>query len=270
MVTDVAWIALEGAANVRDVGGLPLAGGGVVRPHRLIRADNLQGLTPGDVQRLVGELEVRAVADLRTEVEVESSGPGPLLRQPRVRVVHLSLLPAAGQRTDVVATEADAPVRLPWNEPARPRLSAAQVYLRYLVDRPDSVVGALRLIATTDGATVVHCAAGKDRTGVIVALALDLADVDRAAIVADYARSSERVADIVARLAADPTYVADVAGRTVDSHAVRADTMEGFLAELDAGYGGTAGWLADHGWTDEDTTALRAHLCDNCVQIRVP
>jgi protein-tyrosine phosphatase len=259
-VTDAAWIALEGAANVRDLGGLPVLGGGLVRPHRLIRADNLQGLTPGDVRRLVGDVGVRAVADLRTEVEVDSCGPGPLAREPQVRIVHLSLLPAAGQLTDLVATEADAPVRLPWNEPDRPRLSAAQVYLRYLADRPDSVIGALRLIAATDGATVVHCAAGKDRTGVVVALALDVAGVDRAAIVADYARSSERVAEIVARLAADPTYVADVTSRTVDSHAVRAETMEGFLAEVDTRYGGATGWLADHGWTDEDTTALRSQL----------
>ena len=51
---------------------------------------------------------------------------------------------------------------------------------------------------------------------------------------ADYARSSERTAEIVARLAATPVYAPDLVGKTVDSHAVRPQTVEGFLAELDA------------------------------------
>src|SRR6266496_4766084 len=61
------WIDLDGAANVRDLGGLPAGDGGSVRPGRLIRADNLQGLTPSDVDRLVAGHDVRAVADLRSE-----------------------------------------------------------------------------------------------------------------------------------------------------------------------------------------------------------
>ncbi|MGZ6696365.1 MAG: tyrosine-protein phosphatase, partial [Solirubrobacteraceae bacterium] len=65
------WIALQGAANVRDLGGLPLRGGGATAPGVLLRADNLQGLTARDVSRLVGDLGVRMVVDLRTEVEVE-------------------------------------------------------------------------------------------------------------------------------------------------------------------------------------------------------
>ena len=69
--TTARWIALQGAANVRDLGGLPLRGGGATAPGVLLRADNLQGLTARDVHRLVGELGVRAVVDLRTAVEVE-------------------------------------------------------------------------------------------------------------------------------------------------------------------------------------------------------
>ncbi len=68
------WIALQGAANVRDLGGLPLGDGGATAPGVLLRADNLQGLTASDVRRLVGDLGVRAVVDLRTAVEVELEG----------------------------------------------------------------------------------------------------------------------------------------------------------------------------------------------------
>src|SRR5690606_39936022 len=65
-------------------------------------------------------------------------------------------------------------------------------YLGYLNNRGDSIVAALRVMARTDGAAIVHCAAGKDRTGVVCALALDVAGVTREAIVADYAQTGER------------------------------------------------------------------------------
>jgi protein-tyrosine phosphatase len=260
---DARWIALDGAVNVRDLGGLPLTSGGTVAANRLIRADNLQDLTATDVRRLVDDVGVRAVADLRTEVEVDATGPGPLTREARVRIEHLSLLPTAGARTDAVADEGDAPPRLPWNDPARVhRWSAANTYLRYLVERPDSVVAALRLVASTTGATVVHCAAGKDRTGVVVALALEEVGVDREVIVADYARSTERMAQIMARLAATPVYAADLEGRSLDSHAARRETMETFLADLDARFGGPSGWLRAHGFRDEDGVALRRRILD--------
>ena len=257
-MTEPHWIALEGAANVRDVGGLPTTHGGVVKRHRLIRADNLQDLSAVDVRHLVDEIGVRAVADLRAETEVEATGPGPLTLEPLIHIEHLSVLPVAGTRTDV-ATEADAPRRLPSSAPERRRMTVNS-YLRYLSERPDSVVAALRLMATTHGATVVHCAAGKDRTGVVVAVALDEIGVDRSAIVADYADSSERTAEIVARLAATPVYAPDLVGKTVDSHAVRPQTMEGFLAELDARFGGAAGWLREQGWRDDDHDALARQL----------
>ena len=52
-MTDAHWIGLDGAVNTRDLGGLPTVDGGLVLPDRLIRSDNLQGLTPGDVRLLV-------------------------------------------------------------------------------------------------------------------------------------------------------------------------------------------------------------------------
>ncbi len=72
------WIPLEGAVNARDAGGLALAdGSGAVPPRRLLRADNLQALSERDVRRLVGDLRLRTVVDLRTEAEVTMEGPGP-------------------------------------------------------------------------------------------------------------------------------------------------------------------------------------------------
>ena len=70
-------------------------------------------------------------------------------------------------------------------------------YLGYLEDRPDQVVGAVRSIAHDQGAALVHCAAGKDRTGVVVALALTAAGVRPQAVVADYAATGERTEAIL-------------------------------------------------------------------------
>jgi len=268
-VTSSRWIALDGAANVRDLGGLPTLDGRRTRPNRLIRSDNLQGLTDADVRVLVDEHQVRAVADLRTGVEVDLEGPGPMTREPAVDVQHHSLFPEAGRNTDAGALDDDAPVVLPWQnrgtdlgEPDGVRLGASGVYLRYLDDRADSAVAALRLIAGTDGATIVHCAAGKDRTGVVIALALAEVGVTREAIVEDYAQSAERIEAIFARLRASRTYADDLVGQSIDKHRPRAATMQLLLDAMEANYGGAPRWLRAHGWTEQDAAALRRHLLD--------
>ena len=262
------WIELEGADNVRDVGGLPTVDGRRTRPGRLIRSDNLQLLTDADLRLLVDVVGVRKVADLRSEIEVSSEGPGPMTREPRVQIDHLSLLPEAGHTTDAAAVaDADARVVLPWqnrNESLTDderRRGASATYLRYLDDRADSIVAALRLIAHGDGATIVHCAAGKDRTGTVVALALDLVGVERDAIAADYALSAERVPRIFTRLAQRRTYAGDIDPHAdLDRHKPKAETITALFDGVDENYGGTAAWLHAQGWTAADTAALRAAL----------
>lgn len=268
MTTTSRWIDLDGAENVRDVGGLPTVGGSVVKPHRLIRSDSLQTLSSADVRFLVDELEVRAVADLRTGVEVESEGPGPMTREPAVDIRHLSLFPEVGENTDALAADdEDEPVVLPWQNRERTesvdqrRRGATGIYLSYLHDRADSIISALRLIAHSGGATIVHCAAGKDRTGVVVALALAEVGVETDAIVDDYAQSAERTSATIHRLAARRTYAADLLDDVdIDQHKPRASTMQRMLAAIDEVHGGVPAWLRAHGWTDEDAAALRAKL----------
>jgi protein-tyrosine phosphatase len=262
---DVAWLELDGAVNVRDLAGLPTEDGRAVQPHRLIRSDNLQDLSERDVRTLVDEVGVRAVADLRTGVEVAHEGDGPLLGNDAVEVVHLSLFPESGANTDLAADD-DRPVVLPWqNREERsdgPRRGASSVYLGYLDDRADSVIAALRLIAYAPGATIVHCAAGKDRTGTIVALALAEVGVTREAIIADYARSAERIEAIFDRLRATRTYADDLGDEQPDKHAPKPATMQRLLDALDADFGGAAAWLRANGWTESDAAALRRKLLD--------
>lgn len=268
------WLRLAGTANTRDLGGLPTTDGGRTVPGRILRSDNLQTLTEDDVRRLVDDVGLREVIDLRTTAEILLEGRGPLRDVPSVTHRHFTLLPERGHLTDVFAVEEDEDVDLPdaWGESILPRQvaehdrgepPAVRSYLGYLTDRPEAVVAALRALAEGGpGASIVHCAAGKDRTGVVCALALAVAGVGHDEIVADYALTAGVIDAIVARLAATPTYAEDMAKRDVATHTPRAETMDRVLALLDERWGGPIGWLDEQGFGAEDRAALRARLRD--------
>ncbi len=274
-----AWIELDGVVNMRDVGGLPTTDGGAIASGRLIRSDNLQELSPAAVRYLVDVLGLTDVVDLRTLVEVAKEGDGPLVAEPGVTIHHHTLYAEDTRESGIPAGERP----LPWvrdpnlgdrsaslvvprveqvDEPAsRPEHDAywSQHYLGYLANRPDSVVAALRMIADARGAVVVHCAAGKDRTGTIVGVALSLAGAADDAVVADFELSAERVPQILERLRRREAYAANLVGKTVDGQSPRGETMRRLLAVLRAS-GGAEQVLAEAGWTSDDTRRLRARL----------
>lgn len=256
----MGWIELENAVNVRDVGELPTDDGERTKLGRLIRADNLQDLSPGDVGKLLDDLGLTTVVDLRSLPEVESEGPGPLRAVEAVRHVNLSMLPESDGMTDV-ASDALATNRKRALERDPDDLVVA-FYTGYLADRPDSVVGALRTITEAPGATLVHCAAGKDRTGVVVAMALTAVGVSRDAVVADYAATGERIAAILDRLRASPTYAADIDQLPPHEHDPRPEYMTRFLDRLDERHGGVLGWLDEHGFGSVDVERLRKKLVE--------
>jgi protein tyrosine/serine phosphatase len=270
--TDGRWIHLEGTANTRDLGGLPTTDGGRTLPNRILRSDNLQTLSDADVQLLVEKIGLREVIDLRTSAEVLLEGRGPLRSRPEITHRHFTLLPERGQYTDVFAAEEDEVPDLPtgWLDSLLPRHVAehdegepapVRSYLGYLTQRGDAVIEALRaLAAQTEGASVVHCAAGKDRTGVVVALTLAVAGVPHEEIAIDYGLSGEVIDAIIARLRATPTYGGDTAQRNTADHAPRRETMDRVLELLDERYGGPIGWLETHGFGADEQAALRARL----------
>jgi len=252
------WIDLEGAVNVRDLGGLPTDDGGETVAGRLLRADNLQGLSAVDVSRLVREIGLTTVVDLRSSAELTSEGPAPLDAVPGVRHAHHPVIPEIGSATDAVAE-----ALLLKRKQDRSRFPADPTcghYLGYLEDRPDQVVGAVRSIALDQGAAVVHCAAGKDRTGVVVALALTAVGVRPHAVVADYAATGERAEAILDRLRRSPTYARDIDSLPAEAHRARPETMTAFLEQMDARYGGVARWLTGHGLGPGELSRLRAKL----------
>jgi protein-tyrosine phosphatase len=255
----VAWIELEGAVNARDLGGLPTIDGGSTVRGRLLRSENLQELTPSDVSRLVEELGVTTVVDLRSTNEVTIEGPAPLDALSGVRHAHHPVLKEFLDVSDTLkaallteSIEADRE-----RYPADPMCGH---YLGYLENRPEEVIGALRTIATAPGAAIVHCAAGKDRTGVVVALALTVAGVEPEAIVDDYMATDDRLEAIVERLSRSRMYAGDITSRPVKAHAPRAETMKAFLEQLTVRYGGIDAWLTANGFGEAEVAALRAKL----------
>jgi protein-tyrosine phosphatase len=252
------WIELDGAVNVRDLGGLATRSGARTVNGRLLRGDNLQELSAADVARLVGDIGLTTVVDLRSTAELQAEGPAPLQAVGSVRHVHLPVLPEQGSATDLVA---DA--LLTRGDTDRSRYPADPVaghYLGYLEDRPDQVVAAVRTIATSAGPVLVHCAAGKDRTGVVVALALSAVGVRPEAVVADCAATGERTGALLERLRRSPTYAEDINSKPQAEHAPRPGTMTAFLEQVGARHGGAGQWLADHGLGQGELDVLRAKL----------
>jgi len=269
------WLHLDGTTNTRDLGGLPTTDGEETAFGRILRSDNLQTLSEADVRTLVEQVGLTEVVDLRTTAEILLEGRSPLRDVDTVAHRHFTLLPERGIRTDVFAAEEDdegirAELPADWAESVLPRQVSAgdageppavRSYLGYLTDGADNVLAALRSLAEGGpGAAVVHCAAGKDRTGVVVALALAVAGVEPEAIIADYAQTAEVIDALVAKLAASPTYTEDMTNRDVASHTPRAESMRRVLELLDERWGGPVGWLEQHGFGPEEQAALRARL----------
>lgn len=270
------WLEFDSLVNARDVGGIPTTDGRQIRSRRLLRSDNLQQLTPTDVFRL-RELGVTDVVDLRSVYEVESEGPGPLQHEQGFRIHHHSFfieryadgteIAPPGEDEGLHTGESELPGdALPW---AGKRTHTIQVedgfassYLSFLSDRPASVLGALRNVAYASGAALVHCAAGKDRTGTTVALALMIVGADPAAVVDDYAASTERMHRIVARLAGRQTYAANLADRPLASHFTRPESMRSFLEYAEDRFDGVEPMLGQIGWTTADSAQMRRKLLD--------
>ena len=240
------WLALEGLDNVRDVGGLPLRDGGRTRPGVLLRSASLHYVTPDDVRHLVDVIGLKLVLDLRTRREVDQDGPTAVARA-GVETVWLSLLPEDGEPLPWVDTDLDPVLRS---------------YLGYLSERGENVVRAVRRLAEVDAPALVHCAAGKDRTGVLVALVLDAVGVERKAVLADYVLSAEQVPALFRRWT---TASGEPMPADLTPHLPRAEVMATVLSRLDAEYGsngsgGARSWLAANGLTDETLERLRRRL----------
>ena len=179
---DLVW---DGCLNVRDLGGLPTRDGGETRFGAIIRADSVRQLS-SDGWHALADHGVRTVIDLRSDRELLEDPPADV----RVSVLHVPFMKASEEEWEKIESEIEAAVAAAPDTPTQTR----DVYLVFLDHFEANVAAAVRALAEApEGGVVVHCAGGKDRTGILVALVLDLAGVDAETIAADYAVSEERL-----------------------------------------------------------------------------
>jgi protein-tyrosine phosphatase len=233
-----------GTHNFRDLGGLRTEDGGRTRPGLLFRSDTVQELTGEDVDVLVHRVGLRLVVDLRGAAEVEREGRGLLAGSP-VRHVNLPLDSKDDRAIPDLALD-----------------TLVQHYLGYLAVSPGAIAQAFRVLADGGLPAVVHCAAGKDRTGVTTALVLRAVGVPADVVAEDYARSAPAVPQVLDRLRRLPSYADRIDQIPVDVHACEAETMTAFLASVDDQFGSVPGFLADAGLKPDVVERLRARLVE--------
>lgn len=243
-------MSVEGALNFREVAGLPAEGGRRIAAGRLYRSDTIQFLTPADVEWLVTDVGLRSIIDLRLDYELKVEGFG-LPGETAVVHHHLPF------RVDGTQKSGHATPILQADDPMVPH------YLGYLSTMPESATGIIRVLADTDRVpTLIHCAAGKDRTGVAVAIALSVAGVSQDDIAEEYGRNPERIPLVMEQLRAMESYGDSIDRLPPQAHLTDPDYMRRFLAAVDEMYGGVVSYLQEHGVSDDELQRVRDALTE--------
>ena len=241
------------AANFRDIGCQPTVDG-LTRPGVLFRSDSPQFLHRADANRLVNEIGLRLVVDLRFADEARTEGRGPL-QDTAVNYLNVPIVGAGGADMQVALLDDTDD-------------SLAPYYVTYVQHSAAALLQIYRALAARDGLpALVHCAAGKDRTGVVVAVLLSALGVTDDAIVADYARTGDAMPHVLRRLGTAPTYAAQIASQEPDDVRAMAqpETMRGFLTWLKREYGSGRELLLAHGLEPEALDVLRHRLVDRAA-----
>ncbi|MDP9283700.1 MAG: tyrosine-protein phosphatase [Actinomycetota bacterium] len=244
-MTALAW---EGCLNVRDLGGLPTEDGRRTRAGRVVRSDNVRRLTDAG-WRALADHGVTRIVDLRWPEELAEDQP----RDVDIEVVHVSVL-GDGYDEEYVAqldehldSVDDMADHYAWS------------YVDFLERYRDRFGLALRAVADADGAVVVHCMGGKDRTGLVAALLLRLAGVPHEAVAADYALSGRNLEPRTVEWLAEAPDEATRA-RRARLGATPAEGMVRVLEEIESRYGEVAAYLRAAGLTEEQVARLQERL----------
>ncbi|GAB2673811.1 hypothetical protein GCM10027088_60590 [Nocardia goodfellowii] len=198
-VTTLAKIELQGAVNVRDIGGYRTYDGARVKSKKAIRADSLEKLTDSDIQVLAG-YNLKQVIDLRTQPEIQFSGPDklpsgvPLVARPIDDTGLFTTMLQVIQSRDPVKQE-----QMLGGGKAEQFMGG--VYKSFLTDASRAAFGqTIKDLAATDRPTLYHCTAGKDRTGWLSYVLLRAVGVPERTARQDYLLSNQYRAAADAKL----------------------------------------------------------------------
>lgn len=234
-------------ANFRDLDGLPTVDGGRIASGRLLRSSDPTCLEPQAVRAQLAESGARHVIDLRRAAEVSQRGCDHLWSTGEVIHHHICLMDDTVQ-VDPAVDGASAQALGAW-------------YARVVEQRRDVVAALARLVSVTaEDGVLIHCSAGKDRTGVVVAVLLDLVGVADQHIVADYHRTRREMTGVLAALGHEGAGARSAVAGIFDAPA---EAMETMLIHLRAVHGSLAALLAGAGLGERDRARLRAALVDH-------
>jgi protein-tyrosine phosphatase len=236
----------DGCVNVRDLGGHPTEDGGETRFRAVVRADSVRGLSDAGWDALVA-YGVRRIIDLRWHEELAEDPP----RQLPVDAIHIPLLGDRNATRDIDALLKDV---------SDPAVRRSTMYLEFLRRYPENFAAAVAAVGQApEGAALVHCAGGVDRTGLVSALLLRLAGVATEHIADDYAASEVNWASRIAEWIAEAEDEEEREYRRFLSR-MPPEAMLKVLQALETEHGSVAGYLRASGIADDDLERARARL----------
>ncbi|MFQ5557039.1 MAG: tyrosine-protein phosphatase [Acidimicrobiales bacterium] len=242
VVTAERRIDLDGPVNFRDIGGHPVDGGAWIRWGRVYRADSLASLTDADQERLV-DLGVGHVFDLRTDVEVRRA---PDRLPAEIAYERLAMSSDGRGRRTLLQRIGDGELT------AFSEADMVAGYVRMLESFGPSVIRRIVARVADGGAIVVHCTAGKDRTGLVAMVLLALAGADDGHILDDYELSARhRPPDPPEALVAEIERVGLDPRRFESMWASPRSVMRATLERVRSRWGSVAGYLVEIGVDDQ-------------------
>lgn len=246
-VTPRRHLALAGTYNTRDIGGYPTEDGGMTRWQVFLRSDNMHDLTAAD-QDLLIDYGVRTVVDLRTTWETEAT-PNVFAGSDRARYVWHNMIGderTASTEYGVIGVPSDRILR---------------AYTTWLDHRQDQVNAVLSTLAEPGtGTAIYHCAGGKDRTGIVSALLLDIAGVSRETIAEDYGLTGQYLHQRNLDSAAENGETPFATWQQYQAQFCPPEGMLKTLQHLDDNYGGVQPYLEAIGLATAQVAALRSAL----------
>jgi hypothetical protein len=245
---------IPGLLNVRDLGGLPVEGGGQTQFGGVIRGSDADKLEQPGVSALIDQVGISREIDLRDEMS-GAAGPGSLLAQQVEERHQLSVY----EDSDAKLTIDRLMIEWEWDQ--------SEEYITALTT-PAGITSILALLSDeSEHTTYVHCNVGKDRTGLISALILSAVGVEREAVIEDYALSALDTDEWLQRMYAAQDKLGEITRRANPNSvrsfmSARSENMAKTLDYIDTNFGIAADYVRGLPNGDEILEGLRRKLVE--------
>ena len=236
-------IPLEGNFNTRDIGGYQTSNGGTVAWGKFVRSDGLHNLTAADQEKLI-DYGIRTIIDLRHSGEL-SDFPNPFATRPEIDYHNISFFDGT----------------LDPHAPLDDNLTMVDLYKLSLRQSQHTIKAVFDMLSEAETYPVlVHCTAGKDRTGITAAFALRLAGVPDETIITDYGDTNRYLAPWVENIVTHFKNMGRDPGPVQERLKAEPVWMAALLAHVDAEYGGVESYLQSIGLKETQIDRIRAEL----------